>query len=244
MEGTSPTLSKNAVKQFILRMDFGILDQDSVAKIIEQIAPFFDRIEKRSVQGIKFQVDPQKADVQRNDTQNIICVSDLNGTLTFEELAGAIVFESTKYKNKDTYLGALSELVEAFIKIEFNKDCNRIGMRFINEFPCEKKENIGRIFDKRISSVIRSLISREGVSRAIAMEEGNFSDFKSRAQFGIVNKYYPEPIRVYDLLLDIDYYIDSSMPYTQFKDAVRKLNHEAFHFFKSCMNPTYFERLK
>jgi uncharacterized protein (TIGR04255 family) len=245
MTEENSTLTKNALKQFILRIDFGILENSLIANIVNIIAPSFDRIEKRIIQGIKFKIDPQSTEVQKNETHDIICVSDVNGmTLTFSERDGSITFESNKYKDKDTYLGVLNSLIEAFGTLDYAGNSRRIGMRFINEFVCDKKSQITKILDKRLANTIRGMLSSDTTSRVIAMEEGTTQEYKSRAQYGIVNKFYPEPIGVYDLILDLDFYIDAPTPHNDFGEAAKTLNKAAFYLFKACINPSYLEKLK
>jgi uncharacterized protein (TIGR04255 family) len=245
MTETSSTLSKNALKKFILKIDFGLLENSIIAEIVNSINPQFDRIEKRLIQGVKFKIDPQNTEVHKEETFDVICVSDINGiTLTFSERDGSITFESNKYKDKDTYLGILNSLIQSFSTLKYDYSSRRIGMRFINEFTCDRKSNISKIFDKRLASTVRSMLSTESNSRVIAMEESTAEQYKSRVQYGVINKFYPEPIRLYDLLLDLDFYIDTPVALIDFGEITKTLNKAAFYLFKSCMNPAYLEKMK
>lgn len=243
-ENTS-TLSKNALKQFILRIDFGLLENSIISNIVNSISPKFDRIERRLIQGVKFKIDPQNTEVQKQDTFDVICVSDINGImLTFSERDGSITFESNKYKDKDTYHGILNSLIESCTALKYDYSSRRIGMRFINEFTCDRKSNISKIFDKRLANIVRNMLSTDSNSRVIAMEESTAQQYKSRVQYGVINKFYPEQIRLYDLLLDLDLYIDTPVDIIDFGEITKTLNKAAFYSFKSCMNPAYLEKLK
>lgn len=245
MTETNSTLSKNALKQFILRIDFEILNNSIISEIVNSISPKFDRIERRLVQGVKFKIDPQNTEVQKEETFDVICVSDIYGiSLTFSEREGSITFESSKYKDKDTYFGILNSLIESFNALKHDCGSRRIGMRFINEFKCDRKSNISKIFDKRLASIVRSMLSTDSNSRVIAMEESTAPEYKSRVQYGVINKFYPEPIRLYDLLLDLDFYIDTPVNPIDFGEITKTLNKAAYYSFKSCINPSYLEKLK
>jgi uncharacterized protein (TIGR04255 family) len=245
MTGSKSTLTKNALKKFILRLDFGPLDSQLVGKIVELISNQFERVEKRVIQGFRFEIKQKDAQIQNQDTHDILCISEVKGiTLTFSGADGAIIFESTTYKNKDTYLGVLNSLISALETLNFQTESKRIGMRFVNEFPCDKPTKIGMIFSKSLSSITRGMLEAENASRAIAMIETTTSDYKSRIHYGVVNKYYPEPIKVFDLLLDIDLYINTPSAPCDLDEITKTLNKAAYNLFLSCINDKYLIKMK
>jgi len=123
-------------------------------------------------------------------------------------------------------------------------ESKRIGLRYINEFPCNDIKTVSKIFNKRLSAIIKQMINGKSQSRVIGMEEYNNDGFKIRFQYGIPNKYYPSAINVFDLVLDIDSYIEISSPANEWEDLIKILNHSAYTYFITEMNENYLEGLK
>ena len=88
------------------------------------------------------------------------------------------------------------------------------------------------------------MLETSGVTRAICMEESVKDEAKLRIQYGVPNKFYPEPIRVYDLLLDIDAYTEVALPVAAWEETVTKLNHRATETFLGLIRPSFLESLR
>jgi len=238
-------LARNVVKQFILRFEYDKMDQNTIGKVLADISPQFDRVEKQLVNHIEVNLESGLPKVVSNNLDVFLCILESRGlTLTFSQHDKSISFESTRYRNKDTYADILDIFAISFCKYAQSFVCKRMGMRFINNFPCESISQVTKVFEPRLSSIVKGLISSDNVSRAIAMEEFTFPDYKMRSQFGVVNKYYPEPIRVYDALLDIDVYIDVSVDHESYSESAKKLNRIAYSHFIQCIKPSYLSKLK
>jgi len=76
------------------------------------------------------------------------------------------------------------------------------------------------------------------------MEEYNNEGMKMRFQYGIPNKFYPSVITVFDLVLDIDSFIESESSVNEWEGIISKLNHAAYGKFVKEINPNYIEDLK
>jgi uncharacterized protein (TIGR04255 family) len=112
-------------------------------------------------------------------------------------------------------------------------------------FECKRQREISRIYGKRLSSSVKSMLSIDNQTRVIAMEEYNVNDdILLRLQYGVPNKFYPSKISTYDLLLDIDAYTVASTNVESWEETIRTLNHTAYDTFKSAVNEQFLEQLK
>jgi uncharacterized protein (TIGR04255 family) len=238
-------LSKNAIKQFILKIDLLKPSKEAVLAIINNISVHFDRHEKKQVTNYFIDFTKNDSRYIKNDLFNHVLISESNSlSLTFSEFENSIWIESNNYKENTIYKKYLELIIRNFSEIIPEVFSKRIGMRFINEFNCSLPNNLSKIFNKQTSQIIKSMSETPFISRAISVEEFNFTDFKARVQYGVLNKFYPSIITTYDSILDIDCFDDNQVKVAEWTDIVSKLNHKSYDLFISKMNSNYLKKLK
>jgi len=239
------TLSKNEIKNFILRVDLINNDQLDIAKIAETMSEYFDRTEKKQINKFSINFTKGSSELTKGDTFDYVLVSEEKSiSMTFSETQCAFWLESNQYKDNSLYKGIMSKVVNVVDSLCGEAKSRRIGLRYVNQFKCKTKRNIGKIYGKRLSSVVRAMLSGEDLqSRVIGMEEYNDDGFKIRFQYGIPNKFYPSVIGVFDLLLDIDSFIESESGASEWEGIITSLNHAAYGKFVKEINPKYIEVL-
>jgi uncharacterized protein (TIGR04255 family) len=243
-QSVARTLSKNSIKKFILKIDLINNDKLDYLAFAEKMSKYFDRVEKRQVKGFTVHFTKGESEVLKQDAFDYIFLLDNNPvTLTVSETQQAFWLESNYYRDNTVYKSIVEDIINEFFNISSSIESKRIGLRFINEFSCESSKNIGRIFNKRISGIVRSMISENSLSRTIGIEEFNRDGIKMRMQYGVPNKFYPSRISVYDLVLDIDSYIESRNELSEWKEIIKALNHKAYEQFVKEINPHYLESL-
>lgn len=107
-----------------------------------------------------------------------------------------------------------------------------------------ESNKISRIYGKRLATILKYMHSDKSQSQIIGVETYNNDTHKIRLQYGIPNKYFPENLKVYDLIMDIDSFIDSKCSVQEWLGVIKELNHAAFKLFKKEINPKYYEELK
>jgi uncharacterized protein (TIGR04255 family) len=240
------TLTKNDIKDFILRVDLINNGQFEIARIAEKMSEHFDRTEKKQINNFSINFTKGSSEVTKGDTFDYVLVSEEKSlSMTFSETQCAFWLESNQYKDNSLYKGIINKLVNVVESFDSEIKSKRIGLRYVNQFQCKTKNIIGKIYGKRLSSLVRAMLSEEDMqSRVIGMEEHNNDGFKMRFQYGIPNKFYPAVIAVFDLLLDIDSFVESENCATEWEDLIRSLNHAAYSKFVKEINPKYLEGLK
>jgi uncharacterized protein (TIGR04255 family) len=89
------------------------------------------------------------------------------------------------------------------------------------------------------------MLGEENQSRLIAVEHYNFGDgFKFRLQYGINNDFFPSVIKKYDLVMDLDSYLDDTCNTKEWEEKIKKLNHDAAVIFEKGITQKYLEALK
>jgi uncharacterized protein (TIGR04255 family) len=156
-----------------------------------------------------------------------------------------ISFESNSYIDNSVYVDRLAAIIE---KINnqgiLGLMSSRIGMRFINLFPCEKKENIKKILQKPNDKAIIDSLAKVNLNRSVFVEQYNNGNYFVRVQYGIFNKFYPAVIRNLDVTLDIDVYYGGLRPIAEWTEDIRTYNHAAFDKFKEYVEPSYIETMQ
>ncbi len=240
------TLAKNEIKNFILKVDLINDGQVEIAKIAEKMSEHFDRTEKKQLNKFSINFTKGSSEVTQGDTFDYVLVSEEKSiSMTFSETQCAFWLESNQYKDNSSYKGIMNKVVNVVKSLSSEVKSKRIGLRYINQFQCKTKRNIGKIYGKRLSSLVRTMLSEEDMqTRVIGMEEYNNDGFKMRFQYGIPNKFYPSVIAVFDLLLDIDSFVESESGATEWEGLITNLNHAAYGKFVKEINPKYLQDLK
>jgi uncharacterized protein (TIGR04255 family) len=239
------TLNRNVVKKFILRIDLIPNEKFKIIDLVNGLAKFVDRVESRAISNFSIHFTQTDSEVTTNQVFDHVLVAESRGyTVTISEAQNAIIFESNSYKDNSTYKQFIDQLHDVLIKFSSDITSKRIGLRYINEFNCETLKAIPLVFGKRLSTIVKNAIKDEFQTRAIGLEEYNNQDFKTRIQYGIPNKHYPSNISRPDLLLDIDCYNDTSTLLSDWPSIIRTLNHAAYSYFISEINPKILDKLK
>lgn len=237
------TLSKNKITQFILRID---LPKDCILNF-RQLALDLKDDYVRLVENTEHNVhlDLDKRSVTERDFINYVLHADNGVQLLLNTSQKIISFESNSYIDNSVYTGRLATIIE---KINnqgvVNLMSSRIGMRYINLFPCEKKEGIKKILQKPNDKAIIDSLAKEYLNRSVFVEQYNYETYYVRVQYGIFNKFYPAVIRNLDVTLDIDVYYGGLTPIAEWTDAIQTYNHAAFDKFKEYVEPTYIATMR
>ena len=232
------TLPKNKITQFILRID---LPKDCILnfrKLAMDLKDEYVRFVENTEHNVHLNIDTQQ--VTQRDFINYVLYADNGGQLLLNTSQKIISFESNSYIDNSVYVDRLASIIEKINNQEVeNLMSSRIGMRFINLFPCEKKENIKKILQKPNDKVIIESLAKENLNRSVFVEQYNYGNYFIRVQYGIFNKFYPAIIKNLDVTLDIDVYYGGLTPIAKWTEAIRTYNHAAFAKFKEYVESNY-----
>lgn len=239
------TLKKNSIIKFILRIDTIPNGKYKIADLASEMSKYFDRTEKRQLNGFTFNFTKGNSQVKKNNSFHYVLISEKDSvSMTFSEPDNAFWIESNSYKSNAIYRKKIETLISIITDKNLNIESKRIGLRYVNEFKCGEPESISNIYGKRLSSILKKMLGGKNQSRIIGIEEENDNGFKLRMQYGIPNKFYPSVLSVYDLVLDTDSYYDSKSNPLEWEEIIAKLNHKAYKKFVNVINPYYLEGLK
>jgi uncharacterized protein (TIGR04255 family) len=247
MEKVDRTLYNNEIKKFILKIDFVSNDVSDFASLVNNISKNFTRLEQRTHinYNINLNLKQDKEEVRKEQTPDYVLINDTTSlNLTFSTFQNALIIETAKYVNNESYKECLRLVGNAIMELSINIQCKRIGMRYINSFQCKSPKEIGKVLSKEKAKMLSGICKEEQLSRVIVQEEYNTDSSKLRVQYGVPNKFYPAVMKTYDILLDIDSYDDSTHPFDEWDDIIKNLNHLAYRVFVESMNYQYIEKLK
>lgn len=238
-------LSKNSIDIFILKFDLLLDKQFDYGIFINAISKHFDRTEKRMQTNFEVKFTSDKSELNKvEDFDYVLTNDEKRFSMTFSKIQNSFWFETRNYINRDTYIPLLTEVLKEAQSLGLNLIARRIGMRFINKFNCLNPKSISKIFNSDISKNLKHRLNQNNLSRIICQEEFNNETCKIRVQYGIPNKFYPAILNNYDLLLDIDSYIDTTQELNLWTEAIEALNHCAYNAFLDNINPTFINSLK
>lgn len=240
------TLTKNNVRNFILKIDLIKNENFHLNKVVEKLSAYFDRTEKRLVNNFTINFTNTISEISQDDTYDYVLISESrNISMTFSETQNLFLLETSSYKNNTVYKDIIKQTIDIIKYYSDDIESKRIGLRYINEFECKQKKDISRIFDKRLSSIVKNMLLLNNQNRTIAIEE--YIDENQtflKLQYGIPNKFYPSKLATYDLLLDIDSYSSATNNIDDWEQVIRTLNHSAYDSFKLSLNENFLEKLK
>ena len=232
------TLPKNKITQFILRID---LPKDCILdfrRLALDLKDDYVRFVENTEHNVHLDFD--RHSVTERDFINYVLHADNGVQLLLNTSQKIISFESNSYIDNSVYVDRLSLIIE---KINnqgiLDLMSSRIGMRFINSFPCDKKEGIKKILQKPNDKAIIDSLAKTNLNRSVFVEQYNNGDYFVRVQYGIFNKFYPAVIRNLDITLDIDVYYGGLTPIADWTEKIRSYNHAAFDKFKEYVKPSY-----
>jgi uncharacterized protein (TIGR04255 family) len=238
------TLTKNRISKFVLRLDLFPNASVDYKDLANNIGRFFDRIEQRPYNSYSINNQTQDIIKQEGGTDYVLVKESPSESVILSANSNVIAFETNQYTNNLRYKEFLSQVIAYFKGIGIDIQAKRIGMRFINEYPCKDLADVKKTLDLNSGKNICQMASKEFISRAISQEEFNFSTSKLRVQYGIPNKFYPAPMNNFDLLLDIDSWTDISCTIDNLPDVCSALNHKAYEYFVTYLRSKLLETLK
>lgn len=237
------TLPKNKINQFILRIDLPKESTLDFRQLALDLKDDYVRFVENKEHNVHLNIDTQE--VTHRDFINYVLHADNGVQLLLNTSQKIISFESNTYIDNSVYVNRLASIIE---KINnqgiLNLMSSRIGMRFINLFPCEKKENIKKILQKPNDKAIFDSLAKENLNRSVFVEQYNYGNYYVRVQFGIFNKFYPAVIKNLDVTLDIDVYYGGLTPIAEWTEVIHTYNHAAFEKFKEYVEPNYIETMR
>lgn len=238
------TLMNNKINQFILRIDLSKDSDINIRKLAMSLQKDYERLVETSEHN--FHVNMETNKVTQRDFINYVLYAD-NGNIqvTLNTLQKLIIFESKTYVDSNIYVARLEAIVEKINAQNVqNVMSSRIGMRYINLFPCDKKEYIKKILQKPNDKAIIDSLSKDGLNRSVFVEQFNCDEYYIRVQYGVFNKFYPAPIKNLDITLDIDVYYGGLTPIADWTEKIRTYNHAAYSKFTEYVEPDYIETMR
>ena len=233
------TLNNNKVTQFILRIDIDPGSNLNFEQLVADLKPGASSYKVELHSNFPIDVNAKQQQVNREEFLKHILGYEPSVSLLIDTFAKAIIFRASHYVNNAIYKSKLTDIIENIKKQGIEVCANRIGMRYINEFPCSKNEDISKVFNTGEASSIKVALGMQNISRIITMREFETDDYRKRIQFGIPNKYYPARISNMDLLLDIDVYVAGRTDISHWEDIVSICNHAAYDTFEEYVKPAY-----
>lgn len=239
------SLSKNAIDKFILKVDLSDSGSPNLISIAQEMGIYFDRTEKREAIKIDLTINQGNSEITNKQSEEVVLTSDAKQTvMTFSEINKCFWIETNRYIDNSIYKDFIKKTISTFKEYEYPIKSKRIGLRYINNFPCNKINNINKIYNKRLSQISKLMKYSPNQARIIGLEEYNYDNHKIRIHYGIPNKFYPAIISNFDLLLDIDAYTEQINDLDNWEDTIRTLNHAAYEIFIKEINPKHIESLK
>lgn len=240
------TLTKNKIKQFIIRVNLLRSDKLDFVKLVGNMSRHFNRTEKREIKSFSIDFTQNISEGPKEINIDYVLINEKDKySLTFSEFQKAFWIESSYYVDNSFYKELMPNIISELNKFdEEGIQSKRIGLRYVNEFECRNVDDIKSIFSNRLTKVMGNMLLPEKQSRIIGVEEYNHGDYKQRLQYGVPNKFYPSVVSVFDLLLDIDTYVDIVSDSNEWEDVIRILNHASYEKFEQEINKKYLLTLK
>lgn len=242
MEIESKTLLNNKIDQFILRIDLTPDAMVDFKQLAEKLTS--DYGDARTELHVNYNIDMQKVEVKKEEFLKYIMGKAPQITLTLDSFERSIVLESNHYDNNSVYKQRLSKIIALIKEMQPESSALRIGMRYINKFPCLKSSEISKYFNSSEANNIKNTLQRSNISRAMLVHEYQFGDYQARIQCGIPNKYYPSVISNYELILDIDVFGLGVQGIDEWENSIRDYNHGAYDMFIRYIKPSLLEDLR
>lgn len=235
------TLKKNKVGQFILRIDLEKSTDVDFRKLSEMLADDYSTTQTEL--HVNYCVNIKAGQVDKEDYIKFVLKSP-GVKLTIDSFQKCITIESNKYEDNSIYKERIAKIIELLTLSNPDLNSERIGLRYINIFPCEKPADISKILNTCEAKSVKDSLSHDNIARSILIQEFQHEDCMTRVQFGVFNKFYPSIIANYDITLDIDVYCSGLIPIDSWNESIKRYNHLAYDTFISYIRDKYLESLK
>lgn len=236
------TLTSNKINQFILRIDFENKSQINFQQLTEVLRDYF--LSYKTELRHNYNVDIRTVQVNKEDFLKYIFETSDNLRVELDSFEKAIIIQTGKYKDSSTYTGCLTNLIQVLTEMYPNTTAKRIGMRFVNLFPCSKYSEVSKYLQSAPARSIRESSQNEHIARVINIHEYQYGDCLARVQYGMPNKFFPSILTSYDVLLDIDVYSGGLQSITSWEENIRSYNHYAYDLFTAYVKDSLLEELK
>ena len=261
-------LKHHFLKQLVFRMDFTNVMEEDIRKFIPELRTFYYSKgyntlvelytnkanlsflnDTNNSSNFPFEVkDYEKYKIWRFQKEN--CTIDLC----------PIYFSITEnISSSYTTFNQYSEIIENTIKL-LNKTsefftCSRIGIRKINIGYIDCLPKLKKFFRSEILNVSDLEAALDGYG-CMAANYNNLlfsSEIKTNyirnIQFGNTTNESGDPLSVYQIILDIDSYVDTITPEMMTStestnNLITKINDTTFALYKKSLTPEFFENLK
>lgn len=238
------TLNNNKVSQFILRIDLNSQMTIDLKSLAESLLPSYESMASESI--VEYNVSIPKDILSKlNFTQYVLKTDNGRVRLKINEREKAIIIDANHYVNNSVYKDRVSEIIKRLKELGI-KDitARRIGLRYINTFPCTKRSEIGKIIKKPLMTSIINSLDSESLNRSMQVNEYIDDAYATRVQYGLPNKFFPSKIINYDVVLDIDVYFGGLQSIDDWEESIREYNHAAHRTFLEFIEPSFVEKLK
>ena len=242
MEEANKTLQNNKISQFLLRIDIMPGTAVDFKGLAEALSAEYGTV--RTELHVNYNVDMQKVKVNREEFLTYALGKAPEVTLRLDCFERSILLTSNHYADNSIYKERIHKIVAILMSSSPEMAASRIGMRYINSFPCSKPSEINKYLNTSEANSIKDALKHSDISRAILVHEYQKGDYQARVQFGIPNKFYPSVITNYELVLDIDVYGVGSQPINRWEDSIRDYNHGAYDYFMEYIKPTLLKEMR
>lgn len=244
---TSNLLKNNKVSKFILRIDLQDVGNLKFEKLANDLKGSYSEFKTEMEHNLNVEISTQKLSIR--DFTNYILITSYGVVIRLNTREKSIILTSEFYTDNSIYKKQICEIIDKISNTTNVKEneitAKRIGMRYINTFPCNVALDIKKILNPiYANSLFHLLQATNNLTRVIQMEEFQEEDNYVRVQYGVPNKYYPSKILNYDLLLDIDVYRNGSQSIDSWEESIKTFNHKAYDIFKSYIKNTYINKLR
>ena len=224
-------LQNNKISHFILRIDFTKDIQIDYKMLSESLKDEFT-IYKTELHS-NYNVNIDNFEVKKEDFIKYL-LSTSTISLKIDSFEKSIIVELQQYKDKSSYMQCLTKVIEKLKALNIEINSQRIGMRYINIFPCSKVS----------AKLIKETVVRDGIARSMIVHEYQQVDHLVRVQYGIPNRFYPSVIKNYDIVLDIDVYSSGQQSIDTWEESITQFNHQAYDMFISYIKESFLNTLK
>lgn len=238
------TLSRNKISTFIMRIDLDMNSNLDYEVVNEKLRGFFPNVQTQIVTNVNINLDNDS--IEKVPAKKFIYSIEDRVKLELSPIDKAIIFSSGYYTTKEIYEERLRLIVEVLTEVSNNQlNSRRIGMRYINSFPSIKDSLLPSVLNSSETKILKeSLSKKDNLSRIIMVDEYFKGDYRTRVQYGIPNKFYPNVITIQDIILDIDVYTAGLRSVNNWFGIIEDLNHAAYDTFLSYVREDVIESLR
>ncbi len=246
-------LSKNFLKEVIIRFDFAIPIEGIQNKLPQELAinvrkqfPICE-IAQVAEGEINIKIDSDDTDIgstKKRYTQWRYFGDEKRKLLQIDKKHFALIYYN--YKNfaefQHDYKDILVILQDKLGELQFK----RIGLRYINEIKLDEKNpfNWSRYLNANLLSIFKIYPNPSKISRAFHVLNINLNKIKVNFQYGMPNPDYPAPIKQKLFVLDYDAYHEGIIENMEIDSYVDLFRSEIKPLFKGSIKSTLENKMR